>query len=190
MADNKIRFGLKNVYYALLTDEATPTYSAPVAIPGAVTAPLDPDGDLAKFFADNVAYTTIASNNGYTGSLEMALVPDAVKAALLNWEEDDDGLVEIADAQPAPFALLFEVDGDDHNRRSVFYKCTVSRPKQDNKTKADKVEPATDTLSLMVMPINIDGRSVVQKAMEYSVAGAAVYDAWFSAVTLPSFSVS
>jgi phi13 family phage major tail protein len=155
-----------------------------------VALAVDPDGDLVKFFADNTAYTTIASNNGYNGTLEMALIPDTVKAALLNWEIDDDGLVEIADAQPALFALMFEVDGDVKNRRTVFYKCTASRPKQDNKTKADKVEPATDTLSLIVMPMEIDERVVVQKSMESSVGGTTVYNAWYSAVTLPSFEVS
>ena len=31
---DKVKFGIKNVHYALLTDETTPTFETPVAIPG------------------------------------------------------------------------------------------------------------------------------------------------------------
>ena len=91
MAENKIKFGLKGVYYSMLTDEATPTYGTPVAIAGAVTLSADPDGDLMKFYADDMAYAVAASNNGYNATLEMAKIPDTVLAAWLGWDVDADG---------------------------------------------------------------------------------------------------
>lgn len=187
---NKVKFGLDQVYIAMLT-EATGVYAAPLAIPGAVTLGLDPEGDLTRFYADNMAYFTMATNNGYNGDLQMALVPDAVLADILGWETDDNGmLVEISDAQPQPFALLYQVLGNEFNKRYVFYRCVASRPKEDHTTTSDKVEPATDALSLVCMPIEIDDRKVVKGAIERSVANAVVFDAFYTAVLEPSFAVS
>ena len=53
---NKIKYGLKNVYYAKITEGTggTITYGTPVAIPGAVSMSLDAQGEISKFYADNI----------------------------------------------------------------------------------------------------------------------------------------
>ena len=75
---NKINYGIKNVYYAVATigSNNTATYSTPVALPGAVSLTLDQEGDNNIFYADNIAYFSTYANDGYTGSLELALIPD------------------------------------------------------------------------------------------------------------------
>ena len=53
MAENKVRFGLKNVYYAVLTestDGTANTYATPVAVPGAVSLTLDSNGTDGTFY--------------------------------------------------------------------------------------------------------------------------------------------
>lgn len=70
---DKVKFGIKNVHYALLTDETTPTFETPVAIPGAVSFSLEANGDSSPFYADDMQYFVTVANNGYTGDLEMAL---------------------------------------------------------------------------------------------------------------------
>ena len=188
---NKVVFGLKNVYIALITNEATPTYDTPTAIPGAVNLSLDPEGGQDTFYADNIAYYVVNTNNGYSGELEAALIPDEVLADILGWEVDDNGLlVEIADATPTPFALLYEVDGNEFDRRYAFYKVTADRPKVEHETKTDSTEPKTGVLSVTISPIEIDATLVVKGSIEYSIANATVYNAWFTAVTQPSFAVS
>jgi len=185
---NKVTYGLSNVYLALLTDEATPTYDTPVAIPGAVNLTMTPEGGQSTFYADNIAYHVVNTNNGYTGSLEAALIPDAVLEDILGWEVDENGVLqEVSDAVPTPFALLCQFQGDDANRRVTFYKCTASRPAVNAATTTETADPQTGTLDVTITPILIDEYMVVKGTLEYSAGVATEYNAWFDAVLVPSF---
>ena len=132
MADNKVKFGLKNVHYALLTlgEADAVTFSTPVAIPGAVNLSLDAAGDTSSFYADNMAYFVTAANDGYSGSLEMALIPDSFRKDVLGETEDatDKVLVENSAAEGKHFALLFEFAGDQnslqlHGNPALYEQC-------------------------------------------------------------------
>lgn len=163
------------------------SWGAPVAIPGAVKWTPKPEGQVNTLYADNGIYWKYITNDGYTGDLEMALVPDSVLAEMLGWEVNANGmLVEIADAQPKEFALMGQVEGDDKNRRFVYYSCTAARPSKEHSSKADKVTPATDVLSLTVLPIEVAGKRIVKGTLELSASNAAAYNAFFDAVTVPA----
>jgi phi13 family phage major tail protein len=190
MSQNKVTFGLDKVHIAFLTDLSTPTWETPVAIPGAVRFSPDPQGEESTFYADNGPYFTYTSNNGYTAELEMANIPDDILAEMLGWEIDDNGmLIETTDGTPKEFALLGQVLGDKKNRRFVYYRCKASRPSKEHSTRAESVEPATETLSLRILPIEIDGKNTVRGVMELNDTNQAAYDAFFSSVYLPTFNV-
>ena len=187
MAANKVKFNLKNVHYAKLTLDSNgiPSYATPVAVPGAVTLTMDAQGDITKFYADGVEYWTNAVNNGYEGSLELALVPDSFKKDILNEQLDSNGvLAEYAANDTNEFALLFEFDGDQKARRHVFYRCKATRPQVSGETDTETRTPQTETLNLTASRIP-SGDNLV-KASTCDTTGTSTYNGWYSAVYVPS----
>lgn len=187
---NKVTFGLKNVHIAFFDEESgtQPTWKPPVKVPGAVRWTPTAEGETSTFYADDSPYFVTTSNNGYTGELEMANVPDTVLAEMLGWEIDTNGmLVEVANATPKKFALMGEVQGDKRNRRFVYYDCQAQRPSKERNTKGETIEPNTDVLSMTVSPIEIGGKTIVKGDLELSDSNTAVYEGFFDAVYTPDF---
>lgn len=166
----------------------TTGWGTPEAIPGSVKFTPAPQGSSAIYYADNGPYFFAEANNGYTAELEMALVPQAILARMMGWSVDSNGMiVEIADAKAAEFALLCQVLGDLKNRRLAYYSCKAARAAKEYQTKDDKpAVPSPDKLQVTMLPIDIGGKSVVKGVLELSDTNAAVYNAWFNAVTVPS----
>jgi phi13 family phage major tail protein len=187
---NKVTFGLEQVHIAFVDDSSPtqPAWETPIPIPGAVRFTPTTVGETSTFYADNTAYYVSNSNNGYTSELEMADVPDAVKARMFGWQIDSNGmLVEVSDGISEKFALMGQVQGDQRNRRFVHYDCQASRPAKERTTTNETITPATDVINLAISPILIGGRMIVKGDMELSDTNTAAYNAFFSAVTIPTF---
>ena len=186
MAKNKVKYNLKNVHAAILTkgDDGTYTYAKPVAIPGAVSLSLDAEGESNPFYADGVVYFRSTSNNGYSGDLEMALIPEWFRTDILQEEKDSNGvLIERSDiTESVYFALLFEFDGDQKAIRHVMYNCTASRPTIESQTKESSIEPGTETLSIAADPRE-DG---IVKSRTGDDTSTATYNNWYKNVYVPS----
>lgn len=177
---NKVKFGLKNVHYAVITEEedGSITYGTPVKMPGGVSLTLDPQGEQAEFYADDMKYFSAYTNNGYSGTLEMALIPDEFKKDILGYKEDANGvLFEDANATTYNFALLFEFSGDKNAVRHVLYNVTTSRPNQSSTTKGSTIEPQTESISITAAPA-LDTGLVKAKAEP----SQDVYDTWYDQV--------
>ena len=177
---DKVKFGIKNVHYALLTDAETATFETPVAIRGAVNFSLEANGDSSPFYADNSQYFVTVANNGYTGDLEMALFPDGFLKDVFGYTEstNDKVMTENANTQPKPFALLFEEAGDTTGTKYVLYNCTATRPSRSMATTTEATEPQTQTISVTASPLP-DGRT-----MSYTgeMTPKGVLTAWYDEV--------
>lgn len=185
-SNKKLQFGLENVHVAF-RDSDTGNYEKPIHVPGAVNLSLSAEGDSTPFYADNIAYFTLTSNNGYSGDLEMALVPENVLALMLGWETDSNGmLIELTNGVQREFALMYEVEGNKNNKRYIFYSCKASRPTEDHSTNTETKEPNTQTLTLKVLPTTIGAKKAVKGVLELSVTNEAVYNAFFDEVIIPN----
>ena len=95
--------------------------------------------------------------------------------------------VEDADVEPASFALLFQFEGDAHATRHVFYNCKCTRPSVGSETTGETIEPVTETMDLTATKIFVAAlNKYITKGKTNADTAAAVYDAWFEAVTLPT----
>ena len=185
---NKVKYNLKNVHAAKLTESVVEgvtnySYATPQAIPGAVSITLDAEGDSSPFYADGIVYFRTYANNGYSGDLEIALIPEWFRTEILKETLDTNGvLVEKADnTESVKFALLFEFDGDERAIRHVMYNCSASRPSIESSTKEETIEPGTETLSLTADPRE-DG---LVKSRTGDTTSAETYANWYSEVYVP-----
>lgn len=183
---NKVKYGLKNVYYAVATIDGTThaaTYGTPVAWPGAVNLSMDAQGEQTKFRADNIDYWIGIANNGYEGDFESALIPDSFKEDVLGYIKDSNNvLVEDAEAGTVPFALMFQFEGDEKATRHVLYNVTCGRPSITGATTEETIEPQTETVTFTAGSVfNASLNTEVVKA-SCPETQATQYNAWFTQV--------
>lgn len=184
---NKVKFGLSNCYYAVL-NETDGTYGTPVAMPGAVNLSLDQEGETNSFRADNMDYYVSVSNNGYSGDLELALIPDSFLTDVMGEVVGTNGLqYEIGDAKPKAFALLFQFEGDEHATRHVLYNCKATRPTLASQTTDTSIEPVTETISMTAIAkeFTISGNTVKVTKAKCKPDDTA-YATFFTAVQTPA----
>lgn len=190
MAENKVRFGLHNVHYAVLTEGATNSWATPVAVPGAVSITIDSNTTDNTFYADNVAYYKVFANNGYTGTLEMARIPDEMMQEI--WGETlgstDKVLYEKTGVQPKPFALLFEILGDQDGEKYALYRVVpTSKPTAGSSTIGENAEPTTQSFNYEALPL-VTGTAAqlgLIKGRTTDQTPTATASGWFNAVVTP-----
>lgn len=185
MSENKVLFGLKNVHYAPYTvaEDNTVTYETPIAIPGAVELSLDPRGELTEFYADDMLYYAAPNNQGYDGTLSIAVIPEqfAIDALGEVLDEDDEVVHELMEATTKNFAFMFEFAGDVKATRHVMYNCTANRPSLSGSTKTDSVEVQPNELTFISSPIELNGVRIV-KTKTKATTPSEIYDAWYDEV--------
>lgn len=178
--NNKVRYGLRNAHFApYKMVDGTPVYEAPIPIPGSVELSLEPRGDLLEFPADDMMYYVSQNNEGYDGTLTVALIPTSFAEKCLGEIKDTDFVHEFADAESQEFALQFEFQGDKKAIRHTMFNCSASRPTINGTT--GKTEVNTTELVFVASPLDVNGKRHV-KTKTHEETTAAVYDAWYTEV--------
>lgn len=159
--ERQVKYNIKNVHYAMATENAMGgfTYDTPEPVPGAVTLSMTPDGESTTFYADGVKWYVSENNQGYTGELEAAVIPDKFRVEVLNEEKDRESgvLIENANKETKPFALLFQIDKSDGTPvLFAYYHCTAQRIAVEGKTNERSRSISTDKISLTSVPL-LDG---------------------------------
>jgi phi13 family phage major tail protein len=190
--NNKVEFGISRLTFWELvedgTDSAAPKYSGePFSVPGTVKMSVSNDSSTSDFYADNGKYYSGSSNAGNSGDFETALLPDDFKAAAFGWRIDErGGLVETKGGKRKHFAMAYQIEGDDHNRRVVHYDVTLSVPDEDHNTSGESIDPDTITVSWSGKHQNLSGEDATRYSLSDSTDQTATYSAWFAAPVVPA----
>lgn len=189
MAENKVRFGLKNVYYSILTEGSTNSFATPVAVQGAVSMTLDSNVATGSFYADNITYYKTFSNNGYTGTLEMALINDSMLKDVFGMTLDNTSkiLYEASGVEPKPFALIFQVEGDQQEELNVLYRVVpTSKPAIGSQTVEETIDPVTQSFDFEALPLvtGVTAQQGLIKGRSTDATTTATRSAWFTAVQI------
>ena len=200
MAANKVKFGLKNVHYALVTETVVTTgadagktvssYGELKALAGAVSLSLSSSASKSVFRADNEDYYVSYGEGGYEGDLEVARVNESFLKDVLGYLEDNDKiLVESSNAFKTVnyFALVFEFDGDQKATKHCLYKCSASRPNIASQTTGEggTTDPQTETVTITAVP-RIDEDKYIHLQTQDTTT-TAVTEAWYTSVPVPTF---
>lgn len=181
MSADKVKFGIKNVHVFPIEEmnNGVPVYGDVIAVPGAVSFSLSAQGDINKFYADNIVYYQTSANNGYEGDLVLALIPELFYEKIFRQIPDANGvLTENASVEAKSFAMTFEEDGDQTGTKFVLYNCTATRPTKELNTIEDSKTPVTQTLTVSAAPL-ADGDVM---GMTTSATPDAVKTAWHESV--------
>lgn len=181
----KIKYGLKNVHYSVVTEttdsttgEVTSAYGTVKAWPGAVNISLAPQGEDTPFYADDSVYYTVVNNMGYQGDLEVALIPEDIQTDVLGQTKDSNDVVVETDKDVKKYiALLFEFTEDTGARRNLFYRCSLTRPSVAGQTKGENIEVQTETVTITATPRPDDGKVKAQVGKDSDA-----YATWYTTV--------
>ena len=200
MGANKVKYGLKNVHYALVTETVVTTgadagktvssYGELKALAGAVSLSLSSSASKTVFRADDSDYYVSYGQGGYEGDLEVARVnEDFLKDVLSLVEDNDNILVESSAAFKTVnyFALVFEFDGDQRATKHCLYKCSAYRPDIASQTTGENgsTDPQTETLTITAIPRVDEDKYIHLQTQE--TTSTAVIEAWYSSVPVPTF---
>lgn len=180
MAENKVQFGLKNVHYAVITySGGVASFGTPKAIKGAVSLTMSPQGDVTPFYADNITYYSSVANNGYSGDLEIAHIPDEMLQDVWGMTLGSTSkVISESVTEPSEFALLYQIDGDASDECYVLYRCIGTRPAVGSSTITQTKEPQTQTTTITAMPMS----NGLVMARTTDATPTATKTGWFSSV--------
>ncbi|CYZ55644.1 phage major tail protein [Streptococcus suis] len=185
--ENKVTYGLKNVHVAPITNISNETgvltYGDIFRFPGAMEITLEPKGESGSVDADDIAYHFMNANEGYEGKWKVAHIIEQFATKILGEIKDTETgvLTEKGDAEPTPFAMMFEFSGDKNKTRYVLYYCSASRPATGSKTKSGtSVNEPELTFNASPRPLD----SVIKRSVT-SADKKEVYDNWFKKVYEP-----
>ncbi|HEM6530515.1 major tail protein [Streptococcus suis] len=186
--ENKVTYGLKNVHVAPVTsisaETGVLTYGEIFRFPGAMEITLEPKGESGAIQADDIDYHFMNANEGYEGKWKVPHIIDQFATKILGEIKDTETgvLTEKGDAEPTPFALMFEFSGDKNKTRHVLYYCSASRPATGSKTKSGtSVNERELTFNASPRPLD----TVVKRSVT-SADKKEVYDNWFKQVYEPA----
>lgn len=163
MADNnKVEFGISELHIGTYTDtNGTVTLGSPYHQAGAVSLSVEKEEESNDFYADNVAYWSGFSDNGFSGSIEVARFDTDAKKNFFGYAETTgDGIAAIKGATRPKVYIAFQTEGDAESRKVIMYNVALGGITREFNTIEDSKEPATESCDITVIGDNTTGITI------------------------------
>ena len=151
MANNGVKVALKDLYYALLTSDASDgaVYGTPVLITGLIKANLNPNSNIDTLFADDGPYDTATQLGKISLELNVADLSLEQRIALLGKTAISGGVMFDKSTDSPPWlAIGFRSKKSNGNYRYVWLlKGKFSEPEDNSETQGDTVNFQTPTIT-------------------------------------------
>lgn len=158
--ENIVEFGISNLHVCTydVNSDGSVTMGTPIALPGSKSLSLEPDEEEQKFYADNTVYYSSFSDNGFTGSIEVAKFTDEFKTTFMNYVKlADGGVGQYKNKNRQNVCIMFECEGDAQNRRGILYNVSLGGIQRSYSTREGSKEPTTETMDITVVGDNATG---------------------------------
>lgn len=164
--NNKVEYGISNLHVGTYTDtNGVVTLGTPYAQKGAVSLSIEPEGDSNNFYADNIIYHSGFSDNGFSGSIEVARFDDAFKTQFMGYQVlADGGLAMIKGAIRPNVYLIGQAEGNVEASRFILYNVSLGGIQREYNTIEEDKEPTTETIDITVTGDNSTGITLVSYA--------------------------
>ena len=180
--------GILDLYYALMTTEATstaaPVYEEPRVLAKSIEVTITPTYREGKLHASNATVRNQKRIDTYTVSLNVDKVPYNVTSEILGRSVDGNGVQIIKGGNTPPnLALGFACTLDDGSKELWWlYKGTFSEITKSASTEADAIEYQTPTIEgTFVRRMNDDALAATVETSAEGI-GADVETSWFTTV--------
>lgn len=193
--ENKPTLGLKDLYYALVTQDDSSAYAAgtPKTLAPAISASQAPSVNSKTIYADDQAYEALVSEGETKIDLEVTGIPTETLAELLGKAYDaSTGRMFDNGGVPPDIALGFRAQKSNGKYLYRWYlKGKFSAPSEEHATQTDSPEPKTPKLAFTAVKTTrkftlpnsvVDGVKVVrgdEDATNFSGTN------WFTTVQVP-----
>lgn len=172
MADkNKVEFGISQLHIGTyeVGNDGTVTLGTPFHQIGAVSLSVDAESDSNDFYADNVKFWSGFSDNGFSGSMEVAKFDTLFKTQFLSYITlDDGGIAQVKGSTNPNVYVAFQTEGDVESRRVIMYNCQLGAISREYTTIEDTKEPVTESIDITVTGDNATGLTMVSYKPEDS----------------------
>ena len=179
------RVGVTNFYYAVLNDDNTIVGEAPERIRFLQNMNIEFAQEISKAHGDNQTAEIAVANGDVNVTTQFHSIPQVDQDIIFGAEVVDGISSYGGDDTPPYIALVCEVTHNDGSSSWLgLPKGKFTRPSEENQTKADGVEFASDSVSGEFMDRDVDGYEKPKSYLKgYEETGStAVRDALFQKV--------
>ena len=183
-----VRIGLRDVYYAVLTQDDVDdgvTYSAPERIIGAITANINPNSSTETLFADDGPMEVATTLGDIELELVMADLPLPVQAVLLGHDYADGKLTKKSSDSPPWVALGWKaLKSNGSYRYTWLLKGRFMVPEESHETRGDSVDFQTPTINAAFTLRDFDDKYMLSGDEDEDSFTEAMGADWFTVNTL------